>query len=152
MTPPPPRPAEQRKRDTLHRLETDVDVWVATADPARGGPPHLVPLSFLWDGETLLIATPATSPTGRNLRATGTVRLGLGPTRDVVLVEGSVEFLAAGELTDEVGDAFAAATGFDPRPLDDYAYFRIRPRRVQAWREANELAGRELMRSGTWLV
>jgi hypothetical protein len=151
MTPPPPRTAEQRKRDTLHRLETDVDLWVATADPA-GATPYLVPLSFLWDGGALVIATPAASPTGRNLRATGTVRLGLGPTRDVVLVEGSVEVVAAGELTDEVGDAFAAATGFDPRPLDDYAYFRIRPQRVQAWREANELAGRELMRAGTWLV
>jgi len=28
----------------------------------------------------------------------------------------------------------------------------IRPRRIQAWREANKLPGRELMRNGRWLV
>ena len=62
--------------DTLARLDTDVDLWVATA----GATPHLIPLSFLWDGATLLISTPEASPTGRNLRATGRVRLGFGPT------------------------------------------------------------------------
>jgi len=28
----------------------------------------------------------------------------------------------------------------------------LRPLRVQAWREANEIAGRTLMRDGAWLV
>lgn len=83
-TAPPPK---ERKQDTLDRLEKDTDAWVATAD-AESGTPYMVPLSFLWDGETLLVATPASSPTGRNLRATGRVRIGIGPTRDVVLVEG----------------------------------------------------------------
>ena len=32
------------------------------------------------------------------------------------------------------------------------AYFRITPRRIQAWREENELAGRDLMRDGCWLA
>lgn len=90
MTNPPARTAEQRRQDTLHRLTQDVDAWVATADPATGAP-YLVPLSFLWDGTALLIATPAASATGRNLRATGKVRLGIGLTRDVVLVEGTVQ-------------------------------------------------------------
>jgi hypothetical protein len=113
-----------------------------------------VPLSFLWDGATLLVATPSSSPTGRNLRASGKVRLGLGPTRDVVLVEGTVQAVAAAdEIPAEVGDAFAAKTGFDPRELTTpYTYFRIRPGRLQAWREANELEGRELMRGGRWVV
>jgi hypothetical protein len=38
----------------------------ASADAA----PCLVPLSFDWDGEALLVATPTDSPTGRNLAAT----------------------------------------------------------------------------------
>ncbi len=133
----------------LNRLERDVDAWVATAD-RESGTPYLVPLSFLWDGATLLVATPAASPTGRNLQASGRVRLGIGPTRDLVLIEGTAHALAAAELPDEVGDAFAAKTGFDPRELSDYRYFRIRPRLVQAWREANELNGRYLMRDGEW--
>ena len=47
----------------------------------------------------------------------------------------------------------AAKTGFDPCQLtSSYLYFRIHPQRLQAWREANELAGRELMRGGVWVV
>lgn len=152
MIPPPARPAGQRKQDTLHRPEHDEDVWVATAD-AAGGVPYLVPLSFGWDGSALLLATPATSPTGRNLQATGRTRLGIGPTRDVVMVEGTVETIAPAELSEEEGDRFATRTGFDPRRLGTPClYFRVRPTRVQAWREAGELAGRELMRDGEWLV
>ena len=149
---PPARTAQQRKVDTLRRLSSDVDTWVATADPATGTP-YLVPLSFLWDGATVLISTPATSPTSRNLRATGRVRLGIGPTRDLVLIEGTVQTeTAAAEIPAQIGDAFAAKTGFDPRELTGYLYFRIRPQRLQAWREANELAGRELMRNGQWTI
>ncbi|WP_405780035.1 pyridoxamine 5'-phosphate oxidase family protein [Streptomyces sp. NBC_01378] len=148
---PPARTAKRRKQDTLDRLERDEDVWVATAD-GENATPYLVPLSFLWDGATLLLATPAASSTGRNLRATGRVRLGVGPTRDVVMIEGTAQTLTAAELPQSVGDAFAEKTGFDPRTLtSEYLYFRVTPRRVQAWREANELAGRDLMREGEWV-
>ena len=95
-----------------------MDAWVATADPASGSP-YLVPLSFLWDGQRLLVATPSASPTSRNLQATSKVRLGIGPTRDLVVIEGTVQPLAAAEVPDQVGDAFAAKTGFDPRQLTD---------------------------------
>jgi hypothetical protein len=48
---------------------------------------------------------------------------------------------------------FAARTGFDPRQLaTPYLYFGVRPHRVQAWREADEPDGRDLMRDGEWLV
>ena len=151
MTPPARNPT-QRTQDALHRLEHDIDAWVATAD-GDSGTPYLVPLSFLWDGATLLVATPSSSPTSRNLQATEKVRLGIGPTRDVVLIEGTAHGLAAAEIPDEVGDAFAAKTGFDPRRLTTpYLYFRIHPRRLQAWREANELPDRDLMRCGQWIV
>jgi hypothetical protein len=146
-----PRPSAQRRRDTEHRLASDVDVWVASA--SADGTPYLVPLSFDWDGESLLLATPANSPTGRNLAASGRVRLGLGHTRDVSMIEGDVEVLEIDALPQEAGDRFAARTGFDPRALaTTYRWFRVAPRRIQAWREENELADRELMRDGRWLV
>jgi hypothetical protein len=149
--PPPPRPRRQRLQDTLDRLVNDVDVWVATADPDRGEP-YLVPLSFLWDGETLLLSTPAAATTSRNLLASGRTRLGIGQTRDVVLVEGTVEAIAVTDLPASVGDAFAVKTGFDPRELRvPYLYFRVRPQRIQAWREVDELDDRDVMRDGTWL-
>ena len=124
---------------------------MATASP--DGVPYLVPLSFDWDGEALLMATPADSPTGRNLAAAGSVRLGLGDTRDVTMIDGDVEVLELDALSPEHADRFAVRTDFDPRALAErYCWFRVTPRRIQAWREANELAGRELMRDGRWLV
>lgn len=146
-----PRSRSRRRRDTEHRLTHDVDLWVASA--SADGAPYLVPLSFHWDGDTLLVATPANSPTGRNLARSRTVRLGLGDTRDVSMIDGEVEVLELEALPRERADRFAANTGFDPRPLPTpYRWFRITPRRIQAWREVNELPGRELMRAGRWLA
>jgi hypothetical protein len=146
-----PRSRIQRRHDTEHRLTHDVDLWVASA--SADGAPYLVPLSFDWDGEALLVATPTDSPTGRNLAATRTVRLGLGDTRDVSMIEGDVDVLEMGTLSREQGDRFAERAGFDPRALTTpYRWFRISPRRIQAWREENELSNRELMRDGRWLV
>ena len=149
MTAERPRSRAQRRRDSEQRLASDVDLWVATASP--DGVPYLVPLSFDWDGETLLLAT-TESPTSRNLAATRVVRLALGPTRDVTVIDGDVEVLEIDALPRERGDRFAASARFDPRALTTpYRWFRVTPRRVQAWREENELAGRELMRDGRWL-
>ncbi|WP_037676362.1 pyridoxamine 5'-phosphate oxidase family protein [Streptomyces griseus] len=146
-----PRSRAQRRHDTEHRLTHDVDLWVASA--SADGVPYLVPLSFDWDGEALWAATPTDSPTGTNLATTGVVRLGLGHTRDVSMIEGDVEVLAIGAAEQERGDRFAERTGFDPRAsAAPYSWFRITPRRIQAWREANELSDRELMRDGRWLV
>ncbi|MDZ5447134.1 pyridoxamine 5'-phosphate oxidase family protein [Micromonospora sp. 4G57] len=82
-----PRGLEERLRDTRAKLESDVDLWVATSGSPGGV--HLIPLSYLWDGTAFLISTPRASVTGRNLLADGRVRLSLGPTRDVVVVDGT---------------------------------------------------------------
>ncbi|MFD5447269.1 pyridoxamine 5'-phosphate oxidase family protein [Streptomyces sp. NPDC003470] len=146
-----PRSRARRREDTEHRLTHDVDVWVASASP--DGAPYLVPLSFDWDGEALLMATPAGSPTGRNLAATGVARLALGPTRDVSVIDGEVEVLDLDALPPGRADRFAGRTGFDPRASAlPYRWFRVVPRRIQAWREEPELTGRELMRDGRWLA
>lgn len=121
---PPARTPEQRKLDTLDRLEHDVDAWVATAD-SGSRTPYLVPLSCLWDGTTLLIATPASSTTSRNLQSTGRVRLGIGPTRDLVLIEGTVQLLVAAEISDEVGYAFAAKTGAPATLIPAQAHYSL---------------------------
>lgn len=146
------RTREERIRDTHQRLADDVDTWVSTASEA--GTPYLVPLSFLWDGTSVVISTVRTSPTSRNLLASGgQVRLAFGATRDVILVEGVAEPIEEDVLDEELAAAFAAKTGFDPREENEpYQYFRIRPRRVQAWREVDELAGRTLMKDGEWLT
>jgi nitroimidazol reductase NimA-like FMN-containing flavoprotein (pyridoxamine 5'-phosphate oxidase superfamily) len=145
-----PRPRAERRRDTEHRLAHDIDVWVATA--SADDDPYLVPLSFDWDGETLLVATPTASPTGRNLAVTRAARLALGHTRDVAMIDGQVEVVEIDALAEQRAERFAQRSGFDPRALaTPYRWFRITPRRIQAWREANELAGRDLMDDGRWL-
>ena len=146
----PPRSLEQRTADVLARLRDDVDLWVASADAE--GNAYLVPLSFVWDAAALTISTPRASRTARNLMRAEWARVALGLTRDVVIVEGTVETITIG--TDPaLEDAHAAATGFDPRVgAEEYVYLRITPREIQAWREANELSGRQLMRAGRWLV
>ncbi|MFI6317066.1 pyridoxamine 5'-phosphate oxidase family protein [Nonomuraea sp. NPDC050556] len=147
---PPARTKTQRRIDTLYRLEHDIDCWVATAD--AGGAPYMMPLSFLWDNETLLLSTNAANPTARNLVANGAARIGIGLTRDVILIEGAAETLDPAELSQEEGDAFAVKTGFDPRALKSpYLYFRVRPLRLQAWREVNELEERDLIVDGVWV-
>jgi hypothetical protein len=145
----PARPRSQRRLDTLEKQRSEVDVWVASADEA--GRAHLVPLSFYWDDSTLTVATPRTSRTATNLIRAGWARVALGPTRDVVIIEGPVEALPIG-TDSRLEDAHAQATGFDPRTLaDEYVYLRITPHSVQAWREENELEDRQLMRKGEWL-
>jgi hypothetical protein len=146
----PPRPRSQRKADVLAKLQADVDLWVASADEAGGA--YLVPLSYYWDGTALTIATPRASPTRKNLVRAGWARVALGPTRDVVIIEGPVEAIPIGTDT-RLEDAHAQAAGFDPRTLaNEYVYLRITPHEIQAWREANELVGRQLMRKGEWLA
>jgi hypothetical protein len=148
--PEPPRSRGQRRTDTLEKLRGDVDLWVASADET--GAAYLVPLSYYWDESTLTIATPLQSRTARNLIRAGYARVALGPTRDVVIIEGPVEAVPIGTDT-RLEDSHAEATGFDPRTLaDEYVYLRITPESIQAWREANELAGRHVMRSGSWLA
>jgi hypothetical protein len=147
----PTRSRAERRRDTERRLEHDVDLWVATA--SADGSAYLVPLSFHWDGETILLSTSPTSPTGRNLEATGSIRLGLGLVRDVTLIDGDVEPLELDALPAERADAFAARAGFDPRESTGrMRWYRVRPRSMQAWREVEELAGRQLMQDGGWLT
>jgi hypothetical protein len=136
-----------RKQDTLRRLERDVDAWVSTA--SLDGTPYLMPLSFLWSNETLLLSTGRTNPTARNLIANPMVQLTLGEVRDVVHVTGTS---AVVEPSEAEGDAFAAKAGFDPRLLANYPFFRVTPIKIQAWREVDELKDRVLMDDGRWTV
>jgi hypothetical protein len=58
----------------------------------------------------------------------------------------------AGSSPAAVAEAYAAQADWDPRrETDPYAFFALRPVRIQAWREANELAGRTIMKDGAWL-
>ena len=145
------RERETRKADTLAMLATPaIDVWVATASSA--GAPHLVPVSLAWVDERVVIAVEGSSVTARNLTASGEARLAVGPTRDVTMIDAVLERVVDVAADDALGEAYVAQADWDPRRDTGYVFLVLRPVRVQAWREANEIAGRTLMRDGTWLV
>ncbi len=145
------RDRETRKADTLAMLATPaIDVWVATA--SAEGAPHLVPVSLAWVDERVVIAVEASSVTARNLIASGQARLAVGPTRDVVMIDAVLEEAVDVTADDALGAAYVAQADWDPRRSTGYVFLVLRPVRVQAWREANEIPDRDLMRDGRWLV
>lgn len=148
---PPPRSRERRIADARAALEREIDCWVASADGE--GRAHLVPLSHLWDGERLLLATLETSRTMRDLTRVGATGVGFGSTRDVVMVDADVCRVAFDEVDARMMDAFAARHDWDPRTdPDGYGLLLLTPTRIQAWRQSNELSGRTIMRHGRWLA
>jgi hypothetical protein len=155
MTHPEPRDREQRTRDTLAKLaEPAADVWVATAAAVGSfADPYLVPLSLAWIDGRAVIAVESSSRTARNLEAGRAARLALGPTRDVVVIDARLERSVSVTEAPDLAERYVRQADWDPRTAGDtYRFLVLRPERIQAWREANELPGRTLMRDGTWLT
>jgi hypothetical protein len=142
------RTLAQRKADVLAKLTAPVaDAWVATADQHG---PHLVPLTLAWLRDRIVLATEGTS---RTARAMHNPRLALGGTRDVVMIDAVLQATHAVTAAPAwVGEGYAAAGDWDPRRSGDpYVFLVLEPRRIQAWREADEIPGRTVMRDGSWL-
>ena len=145
------RDPETRKTDALAMLATPgIDVWVATASAT--GTPHLVPVSLAWVDERVIIAVDGSSVTARNLAASGQARLAVGQTRDLVMIDALLENAVDVAADETLGEAYVGQADWDPRRDDGYVFLTLRPVRVQAWREVNEIPGRTLMRDGRWLV
>ena len=77
-------------------LDDEPVVWLSTVRP--DGTPHLVPIWFSWDGDSILIASKPQARKVANLRANPRVMLALGEPDDdfdVGLLEGTAEVLDA---------------------------------------------------------
>lgn len=149
-----PRPPDRRKADALAKLAAhNADVWVASASP--DGVAHLVPLSFAWDGEHVVLAVEPDSRTALNVLAAGKARLALGHTRDVVMIDAVLARTSPVDADDAaaLAEAYARQCDWDPRAgRGPFVFLVLRLRRVQVWKEADEIAGRTVMRGGDWLV
>jgi len=145
------RTVEARKADVLVALERQGDLWLATAGAA--GRPHLIAVSAWWDGTDLVVATTATSRTASNLAGGPNVRLAAGAPNDVIMIDARVVESVAANQAPEVADGFAIAVGWDPRAVGEgWAFYRLRPTRIQAYRGYDELEGRDVMRNSRWLA
>jgi PPOX class probable F420-dependent enzyme len=75
-------------------LDSEPVVWLSTVRP--DGTPHIVPIWFSWDGDSVLIASKPHARKVANLRANPRVMLALGEPEDdfdVGLLEGVAEVL-----------------------------------------------------------
>lgn len=131
-------------------LRSESVVWVSTVSP--DGSPHLVPIWFSWDGETVLIASKPNARKVANLRANPSVMLALGEPDDdfdVGMIEGiaelprepAAELLPTGHLAKY--RAQMAAIGLRPEEfLATYSQvIRIRPTKFLPWHGRTVPAG-----------
>jgi hypothetical protein len=147
------RSTEERKADALAKLTAvNANVWVASASPS--GAVYLVPVSHTWNGTEVVVATGPSSRTVANITANPKVRLALGETRDVVMIDAVlVNVVPIPHAPAALADGYAAQAGWDPRSDEgDYVYLVLGPERIQVSREGEELTGRTVMRNGAWVV
>jgi PPOX class probable F420-dependent enzyme len=127
-------------------LRSESVVWLSTVSD---GQPHLVPIWFSWDGETVLIASKPHARKVANLRANPAVMLALGEPDDdfdVGMIEGvaelptetAAELLPAAHLAKYRTQM--AAIGLTPDEfLRTYSQvIRVRPTRFLPWHGRTE--------------
>jgi PPOX class probable F420-dependent enzyme len=76
------------------RLRKEPIIWLSTVRP--DGRPHLIPVGFLWNGETITIYSQPNNQKIRNLQRNPNVALALevaDEIDDVVIIEGKAELL-----------------------------------------------------------
>lgn len=134
----------------MAKLEAGGDAWLATS--GRAGP-HLVPLSLAWDSANgdLIFCIEQGTLTSRNIAIEPVVRVGIGPTRDVLMIDGTAQ--VAGLVNDDIPLAlfFYEKAGWDPRLNgDNLIFIRVTPSRMQAWRGVDEASNRTVMINGAW--
>ncbi len=144
------RTTAERVADARGKLSGDADVWVATGNSR--GVAHLVPLSLCWHEGEIVVATEARSRTARNAETSAQARLALGPTRDVVSIQATATIVTRADDNPSLVDAYRARVGWDPGgDGGEWVFLRCKPVRVQVWRDVDEIAGRTVMRRGTWI-
>jgi hypothetical protein len=145
------RKTTQRKADVRAALDSQRDIWLATAD--RNGRPHLIAASAWWSGDRITVATGRNSRTADNLSATRVARLASGTPDDVIMIDASlIDSRDVTQSPSSVADGFAGAVGWDPtKEPGDWVFFYLRPSRIQAYRGYGELEGRDVMLRGKWL-
>src|SRR5680860_1385159 len=140
----------QRIADTLEALARERGCWMAVG--RKDGNSHLIPLTYCWDGERLVIATDLNSITVDALKRTGRARLSLPSTHDVVIIDATAAIVTLNDIDATTHQLFRIVAGFDPCAEPDlYVYVLLTLERIQAWRNGAELPAREIMRAGTWV-
>jgi hypothetical protein len=108
------------------RLAGAHNYWVSTAGP------HASPVWALWLDDALVFSCGPRSRKARELGRDPRIVVHLESGAEVVIVEGEAEAISA---DDAVIDAYERKYGFRADPAE--GWYRVRPRRVLAWTEAD---------------
>jgi general stress protein 26 len=144
-----PRTLLERRAAAEERLRSNSNLWFATAADGRG--PHLIPVSYWWDGSRLTTATFEASRTRKNVAAQPKVRIAIGSTGDVLIIDATATVVSVADIDPDAAEGYAQASGNDPRSVPGFTYIQLTPERMQVWRGPREFAGRTVMRHGVWL-
>ena len=106
------RPTSVRAEEALARLQSESNVWVATA--SSDGVPHLVPLSLAWIDGHVVVATPSDTPTAQNGVATGRARAALDSADDVAIFDVDVEVVDFDDAEEALKNSYVDRVGWDP--------------------------------------
>ena len=144
------RDTATRKQDVLAALEKQGRYWLATAEV--GGRPHVIGVSGWWVDDQIVVTTLGTSRTARNMAMSSQVTLAHGDPSDAIVIEAQVIDSSPVEDSAELAGGFQAAMGWDPREMDGWVFYRLRPTRIQAFRGYDEIGGRDVMLRSRWLA
>lgn len=146
----PTRSVAERANHARARLQSDSNVWIATA--SADGSPHLVPLSLTWIDDQIVVATPADTPTGKNVAESGKARAALDSADDVVIIDADARLVLFADADPAMVKRYVERVGWNPsnEPVE-WALLVLTPTRGQAWNGPAEIAGRTFIRNGSWL-
>jgi hypothetical protein len=131
-------------------LEKQGRYFLVSADIA--GRPHVIAVSAWWDGHELVVTTNGSSRTARNLAMNPLVKLVGGDPSDAIIIDAQVIDSSPVEDSAELAAGFQGAMGWDPREMDGWMFYRLRPTRIQAFRGYDEIEGRDVMVRSRWLA
>ncbi len=142
------RSLDERQHAAIDRLRSGGNLWLATASDGQG--PHLIPVSFWWDGSRLTTSTFERSRTLNNVQAQPRVRASIGSTTDVLMIDATAAVVPGSEIDPAAAEGYARASRI-PQSTPGFIYMQLAPDRVQVWKGPAEFAGRTVMRAGAWL-
>lgn len=131
-----------RDGHVMERLSADLIIWLGTVRP--DGRPHMVPVWFDWDGETITIFSKPDNQKVRNLRHDPRVIIAVDDTQggsDVVLLEGEAtlpEQAAKEVVTPAYGQKYREGMkhlglSADQMVAEYSQVIRVRPTRFMGW-------------------
>jgi hypothetical protein len=141
------RSLHERREAALKRLRSGGNLWPAAASD-RG--PHLIPVSYWWDGACLTTSTFDNSRALTNIRTQPRVRASAGATTDVLMIDAAATIMAANDVGEAAKAGYAQVSGI-PLGTPGYVYVQLQPERMQVWKGPAEFTGRTIMRDGVWL-